>query len=107
MLSYVIINLLHSFPDPITIFFYSNICRMHCQLITMTLFQGKISIALSRWAYLLFIEDAIAMKACSTLVAFFALVSMNGMPISSANAYTISTQNKCFNDKSSYQLVPS
>jgi hypothetical protein len=25
------------------------------------------------------------MKACSTLVAFFALVSKNGMPISSAN----------------------
>lgn len=30
---------------------------------------------------------AIAMNACSTLVAFFALVSMKGMPISSANAW--------------------
>jgi hypothetical protein len=29
---------------------------------------------------------AMAIKACSTLVAFFALVSINGMPISSANA---------------------
>lgn len=29
----------------------------------------------------------IAMKACSTFVAFLALVSMKGMPISSANAY--------------------
>lgn len=34
------------------------------------------------------IEAAMAMKACSTFRAFFALVSMNGMPISSANAYT-------------------
>jgi hypothetical protein len=29
---------------------------------------------------------AMAIKACSTFVAFFALVSINGMPISSANA---------------------
>lgn len=36
---------------------------------------------------LFLIEAAIAMKACSTLVAFFALVSMKGMPISSAKAY--------------------
>ncbi len=37
-------------------------------------------------AYLFLISAAIVMKACSTLVAFFALVSRNGMPISSANA---------------------
>jgi len=34
-------------------------------------------------------DAAIAMKACSTLVAFLALVSMNGMPISSANAWMV------------------
>jgi hypothetical protein len=33
------------------------------------------------------ISDAIVMNACSTLVAFFADVSRNGMPISSANAF--------------------
>lgn len=36
--------------------------------------------------YLFLIEADIAMKACSTLVAFLALVSMKGIPISSANA---------------------
>jgi uncharacterized protein YegL len=36
--------------------------------------------------HLSLIEADIAMKACSTFKAFFALVSMNGMPISSANA---------------------
>jgi hypothetical protein len=30
---------------------------------------------------------AMAIKACSTLMAFFALVSMKGIPISSANAF--------------------
>jgi hypothetical protein len=35
-------------------------------------------------------DAAIAMKACSTLVAFLALVSMKGMPISSANALAVS-----------------
>jgi len=36
--------------------------------------------------YLVLMDAAIAMKACSTLVALLALVSMNGMPISSARA---------------------
>lgn len=39
---------------------------------------------------------AMAIKACSTLVAFFALVSMNGIPISSANAFS---QQKNSNNK--------
>jgi hypothetical protein len=38
-------------------------------------------------AYLFLIAAAIAMKASSTFVAFFALVSRKGIPISSANAY--------------------
>lgn len=33
----------------------------------------------------------IAIKACSTFVAFFALVSMKGIPISSANAFQVLT----------------
>lgn len=37
--------------------------------------------------YLFLISPAMAIKACSTLVAFFALVSINGMPRSSAKAY--------------------
>jgi len=36
--------------------------------------------------HLSLIAAAMAMKACSTLVASFALVSMKGMPISSAKA---------------------
>lgn len=36
--------------------------------------------------YLSLIDAVMAMKAFSTLVASFALASMNGMPISSANA---------------------
>jgi hypothetical protein len=43
-------------------------------------------IGLSGNTHLSLIEADIAMKACSTFKAFFALVSMNGMPISSANA---------------------
>ena len=35
---------------------------------------------------LFLISAAIVMKACSTFVAFLALVSKKGMPISSANA---------------------
>lgn len=42
--------------------------------------------------YLFFISDAMAMKACSTLVAFFALASINGMPISSANALYVNQE---------------
>ncbi len=34
--------------------------------------------------HLFLISPAMVMKACSTLVAFLALVSRNGMPISSA-----------------------
>ena len=37
--------------------------------------------------YRVLMSAAMAIKACSTLVAFFALVSINGMPISSANAF--------------------
>lgn len=36
--------------------------------------------------HLVLISATIVMKACSTLVAFLALVSRNGIPISSANA---------------------
>ena len=36
--------------------------------------------------YLFLISAAMVMNACSTLVAFFALVSRKGIPISSANA---------------------
>ena len=36
--------------------------------------------------HLFFIAAVIAIKACSTLVAFLALVSIKGIPISSANA---------------------
>ncbi len=36
--------------------------------------------------HLFLISAAIVMKACSTLIAFLALVSKNGMPISSAKA---------------------
>jgi hypothetical protein len=36
--------------------------------------------------HLSLIEADMAMKACSTFKAFFALVSMKGMPISSANS---------------------
>ena len=38
--------------------------------------------------HLFLISAAMVMKACSTLVAFLALVSKKGMPISSANACT-------------------
>ena len=37
--------------------------------------------------YLFLISAAIVMKACSTFVAFLALVSRKGMPISSAKAW--------------------
>jgi hypothetical protein len=37
--------------------------------------------------YLFLMSAAMAIKACSTLMAFFALVSMKGIPISSANAF--------------------
>jgi len=43
---------------------------------------------------LFLISAAMAMKACSTLVAFLALVSMNGIPISSANAFKDSRKHK-------------
>ena len=39
-------------------------------------------------AYLLLISAAIVRKACSTFVAFFALVSRNGILRLSANSYT-------------------
>lgn len=42
--------------------------------------------------YLLLISAVMAMKACSTLVALFALVSMKGIPISSANAWREANQ---------------
>jgi hypothetical protein len=38
------------------------------------------------------ISAAIVMKACSTLVAFFADVSRKGIPISSANACRVQQQ---------------
>jgi len=50
---------------------------------------------------LFLISAAIVINACSTLVAFFALVSKNGMPIESANSW----KNKVDNVKKFYQLV--
>lgn len=40
-----------------------------------------------RWTHLFFISATIVMNACSTLVEFLALVSKNGIPSSSANAF--------------------
>ena len=43
-------------------------------------------LAAGRVCHLFLISAAMVMKACSTLVAFLALVSKKGMPISSAKA---------------------
>lgn len=49
---------------------------------------GQEVLAAGRACHLFLISAAMVMKACSTLVAFLALVSKKGMPISSANACT-------------------
>lgn len=56
--------------------------HLFCQVIFKT----------KKWClYLSLIAAAMAMNACSTFVASLALVSKNGMPISSANACTRNT----------------
>lgn len=46
-----------------------------------------VSAAVCGGPILLLISAAIVMKACSTFVAFLALVSKNGIPSESANSY--------------------
>lgn len=61
------------------------ICWNHkSELITQMNFQEQDKVT----ANLFLMSADIAMKACSTFVAFLALVSIKGMPISSANAFT-------------------
>ncbi len=53
--------------------------------------------------YLFLISAAIVIKACSTLVASFALVSKNGMPISSAKAWV--NTNIMYQDFASWHIL--
>lgn len=57
-----------------------KLSRIHATKKTCNIFNR-------RPAYLFLISAAIVMKACSTLVAFLALVSKKGIPISSAKAW--------------------